>query len=99
MPDRPIIMSGDAKIYDKNSREIVRGDVLKVFHFIGARKKRHYMYKQALEVIPLGYPEPKPYLKISHLNLSDDYYVVIMDGSTLEDYEIIQSIDAMREAA
>jgi len=30
---------------DKNGIQICPGDTLKIFHFIGARKKRHYMYK------------------------------------------------------
>ena len=33
---------------DKAGRHIHPGDVLKVFHFVGARRRRHYMYEQAL---------------------------------------------------
>ncbi len=80
---------------DKNGRTIEPGDVLKVFHFIGSRNKRHYMYKQAMR-----YREGR--LLISHLNRIDDsepweigknYYSV---GGTerLQDYEIVDSIDA-----
>ena len=36
-------------IRDKNGREIREGDVLKVFHFTGARRKRYYMYKLVAE--------------------------------------------------
>lgn len=32
---------------DKKKREIKEGDILKCFHFIGARNKKHYMYKIA----------------------------------------------------
>lgn len=32
-------------IYDKHGQAIREFDVLKVFHFTGARRKRHYMYK------------------------------------------------------
>jgi len=32
---------------DKKGREILDFDVLKVFHFIGARNKKYFMYKQA----------------------------------------------------
>jgi hypothetical protein len=32
-------------ILDKNGVVIEEFDVLKVFHFIGARRKKHYMYK------------------------------------------------------
>lgn len=35
----------EAPYYDKHGREIKEFAVLKVFHFIGQRKKRHYMYK------------------------------------------------------
>jgi len=35
-------------IKDKNGVTIEEFDVLKVFHFIGARRKKHYMYKMAI---------------------------------------------------
>ena len=35
------------KFFDKNGIEIREFAVLKFFHFIGARKKKHYMYKWA----------------------------------------------------
>lgn len=31
--------------YDKHGKEIHEFDLLKVFHFTGARRKKHYMYK------------------------------------------------------
>ena len=31
--------------YDSKGNEIREFDVVKVFHFIGKRRKRHYMYK------------------------------------------------------
>lgn len=37
------------EIYDKNRRPIRPGDVLKVFHFVGARRKRYYMHKLVVE--------------------------------------------------
>ncbi len=33
--------------YDKKGIEIRAGDILKVYHFTGARNKKHYMYKMA----------------------------------------------------
>jgi hypothetical protein len=36
------------KYIDKNKVEAEPFDVIKVFHFIGARKKCHYMYKQVV---------------------------------------------------
>lgn len=38
----------EATCYDKHGIPIERGDIVKVFHFIGARRKRHYMFKQCL---------------------------------------------------
>ncbi len=36
----------DREVYfDKKHKPILDCSVIKVFHFIGARKKRHYMYK------------------------------------------------------
>jgi len=31
--------------FDKNGKEIHEFDVLKVFHYVGVRRKKHYMYK------------------------------------------------------
>src|SRR6185437_12555244 len=33
------------RVFDEKGHEIHPFSVLKVFHFIGARRKRHYMYK------------------------------------------------------
>lgn len=76
-------------LFDKTGKPIKVGDILKVFHFTGARRKKHYMYKQPIEVVILGV-DAKPYLKISHLNMTDDYYLEPLDGRTLTDYEIVQ---------
>ena len=81
--------------FDKNGRQIEPGDVLKVFHFIGARGKRHYLYQQALRY-------SKGRLHISHLNRVDDRepweigrnYYTVGGNEHLHDYEIIQSADA-----
>lgn len=85
-------MSG--AIYDKTGRQIMRGDVVKVYHFTAARRrKRHYMYKQALGVRWL----PKSDLAVmdfSHLSLDEQTYHEWADGRVLEGYEIVQSIDA-----
>ena len=37
-----------SSIKDKNGVPIEEFDVLKIFHFIGARRKKHYMYKVAI---------------------------------------------------
>lgn len=86
------------EIFDKTGRKIEPGNVLRVFHFVGARRKRHYMYKQAIEYQP--HPNSSGgYLKISHLNnpggkkpdqIGDTYYLEAADGRKLNGYEIIQ---------
>lgn len=82
-------------IRDKHGREIMTGDIVKVFHFTGARRKRFFMYKQAMGVKlwPSGYTA----MVFSHLNfgVDDDYYEEV--GRTLKDYEIVQSIKCDHE--
>jgi len=89
---------GSRELVDKHGRPIRVGDILKVFHFIGARRKRYFMYKQVVDVMRLGSP-PKSYLKISHLSMDpNEYYTERLDGRHLSDVEIIQSPDANFES-
>lgn len=37
------------KFFDKKGIEIKPFSVIKIFHFVGARRKRHYMYKWVQE--------------------------------------------------
>lgn len=85
------------KLYDKNGTPIERGDIVKVFHFTGARRKRFYMYKQAVGIKHLGLVNTEPYMCFSHLNMSDEYYTERMCGRTLPDYEVVQSIECNHE--
>lgn len=39
------VVSCDDVFYDSKGNELREFDVVKVFHFIGKRRKRHYMYK------------------------------------------------------
>lgn len=82
---------------DEKGREIHVGDVLKVFHFIGRNRKRHYMYKQAVR-----YQENdagNAYLLVSHLSepvltefkLGVNCFLEAADGRTLKGWEIVQS--------
>lgn len=80
-----------ANIFDKNGREIMVGDVLKVYHFTAAlRRKKHYMYKQVM--IADKFRDGTDILRVGHLDLTDDFYTLICDGKHLPDHEVIQSI-------
>lgn len=82
-------------LYDKTGRQIEVGDIVKVFHFVGARKKRYYMYKQAIGTKRLS--SETEYMMFSHLDMNDAHYLEACDGRRLKDYEIVQSIDAKFE--
>lgn len=89
-------------LYDKNGIPIERGDVVKVFHFVGARRKRHFMYHQCLGVREIG-AASTPYLAFSHLNFIEDHlkrdgpYLERPDDRVLKDYEIVQSMDCKHD--
>lgn len=85
------------KLFDKHGIPIERGDIVKVFHFVGARNKRHYMYKQCLGIAT--YPSgSKDLLFFSHLNFNDAIggrdgpYHERPDGRVMAGYEVVQSI-------
>jgi predicted transcriptional regulator len=87
-------MAREETVHDKTGREIMRGDVVKVYHFTAAlRRERHYMFKQALGIRRL----PKSELTVmdfSHLNMTDEHYHEWADGRFLDHFEIVQSVDA-----
>lgn len=85
----------DAALRDKTGRQIERGDIVKVFHFTGPRRKRHYMYKQAMGLRSFG--SDSQYMVFDHLNMNTEHYHELCDGRSLSDYEIVQSIDAKFE--
>jgi hypothetical protein len=78
------------KLYDKMGREIMCGDVLKVFHFTGTRRKRYYMYKHVVGRKEL--PKGTPVFEIDHMEASSEHqtYYETIDGRTLGTYEIVQ---------
>ena len=83
---------------DKHGRAMKEGDVLRVFHFIGARRKRHFMYKQIVGTRLLGVLNGNPkvhYFDVSHLNMDGgkDNYTIGMAEGVLSDYEILQGLD------
>lgn len=84
-------------VRDKTGRDIVRGDIVKVYHFTGARRKRYYMYKQALGITRY-LPSGVAVMKFSHLSFDDSFngsYEAY--GPVLSDYEIVQSIKCDHE--
>ena len=90
-------------VYDKRGIPIERGDVVKVFHFIGARRKRHYMYKHCLGVSSYR-PDGVKCVFFSHLNFQDDIDIKGSNGpyhewpgTHLTHYEIVQSIKCDHE--
>ncbi len=83
--------------YDKRGTPIIRGDIVKVFHFTGARRKRHYMYKQCLGEQFLHSSHDHKYMFFSHLNFQDDGPYTVSIGKHLSDYEIVQSIKCDHE--
>ena len=73
---------------DKTGREIVRGDLVKVYHFTAAlRRKRHYMYKQCLGLDRHGRME------FSSLDFRAHTYTEANDDLPRQGYEIVQSLD------
>lgn len=74
-------------IYDKTGREIRIGDTLKIFSFIGKRKKHYYMYKYVKDV--REFPTHKLFI-ISHLNQKDEYFHLLIDEKIHSDIEIVQ---------
>ena len=74
-------------IYDKKNRKVEAGDLIKIFHFTGARRKKHYMYKHVLEVKEI---QGNHYLVMSHLNLKGESFLFMLDDSVQVDWEILQ---------
>lgn len=68
---------------DKNGREIMLGDTLKIYHFTGARRKKHFMYKYVQG-------ETARFFEISHLNPKNETYYLFKDSNRHDDIEIVQ---------
>ena len=71
---------------DKHGREIKIGDILKVYHFTGARQEKYYMYKQVIGERLLGGLGGKP--KVPYFDVSE---------GIKQDYEILQGLDDIEE--
>lgn len=73
-------------MYDKTGRQIMPGDLLKVYHFRSG-KGHHYIYKHVLGEYTYG---GRKYLRISHLNLDYDDARLLVDDAVRPDIEIVQ---------
>ena len=73
------------RLYDKKYREILEYDLLKVFHFIGARRKKHYMYK-LVRIIDGR-------MSGMHLNYRNEYFnleAIANESGIIKGAEIVQ---------
>jgi hypothetical protein len=78
-------------VRDKNGREIQPGDTLKIFHFIGRRRKRFYMYKYVEAIV--AFPEWKDgltALRVAHLNVANETCLILRRGQWEKHIEIVQ---------
>lgn len=77
------------KLYDKKGREIMVGDVVKIYHYRAAlRRQKCYMYKWVLRVEKSG---DYRYMHFSHLSHgSREGFVMPMNGDIKHDWEIVQ---------
>lgn len=73
------------EVRDKNGIVIEEFDVLKVFHFIGPRRKKYFMYKVAILW------DGKLYGSHIESNPLSPGYPLWIKGARLEDTEIVQS--------
>lgn len=73
---------------DAAGNEVHEGAILKVFHFRGLRNYKHFMYKQAGDLVVQG---KTIYRKIYHLPLSEsDGYYLKKESSVLDDSVVVQ---------
>ena len=77
-------------VYDKNGIPILPGDTLKVFHFVGPRRQKFYMYKYVKSVHPSGKA-----LEVMHLSLDGSSYWMSLDGRIHADIEIVQGYEGV----
>ena len=90
-PSLPLAPGSASFILDRTGREILPGDTLKIFHFVGARRKRFFMYKyvESVEKYP-SWRDGLDALRISHLDLTGETCLKLRDGKRWLDCEIVQ---------
>lgn len=77
---------------DKKGIEIRPGDVLKVFHFVGARNKQHYMYKVVHQIDGYLYAAHAHTIYLEGLSLKNSF-ALPRDGGRLDDFEIVEGFN------
>lgn len=75
-------------VYDKKGIPIHVGDVLKVFHYIGRRRKKYYMYKQVASEVTTA--NGNRFLIATHLIPGTDSYQMLARDQIDETIEIVQ---------
>ena len=77
-------------LYDRTGREIWVGDTLKMYHFTGARRKKHYVYQYVLGRRKLE--SGRELLNISFLGEDgpENGWHKLIDGRRMDDWEIVQ---------
>lgn len=80
-----------SEIYDEQGVPMRVGDVVKVYHFTAAlRRKKHYMYKQVVR--SWAFRDGTPALDLSHLDMTGETYTLhASDGGLMAGHEIVQS--------
>jgi len=77
-----------AEVYDKKGIPIHVGDVLKVFHFIGARRKKYYMYKLVKHKTKGG---TRDFIDVSHLTTPEGaLFRIFAHDQVVDTIEIVQ---------
>jgi len=71
---------------DSVGNEIHDGAILKVFHFVGARGRKHFMYKKVLGKVKKGEFE---HFEINHLEGGGSYFIP-SNREILEDCVVVQ---------
>lgn len=79
------------KYFDKNKQEVMEFDLIRFFHFIGARRKKYYMYKQVrrgmdgkLYLLHLNKNNKKVLLDACVSKIDDDTYVLQDEGIIIQ---------------
>lgn len=81
------------KIVDRAGNQLLEGDILRWFHFVGARSKKHYMYKKAGAINGVS-------TRIDHLDQGpevDRYFTLHsqVEEAVIKDEEVMMITDAL----